>query len=141
MKLTVNAIIVFDPSGKNLLMCKRIKEPFLGQINFVGGKVKPNGEDHFSAAYRELEEETAITSKDISLTHVMTFDYPLEDLSFEIYVGQLARPVTVDSRENPLLWVSIYDDFFDTRRFAGGGNIGHMLEKVKEYGLISPNPS
>ena len=137
MKHKVNAII-FDPSGSTLLMCKRIKEPYLGLINFVGGKIKP-GEEGLVAAYRELEEETAITKNHIDLTHLMNFSYPLEDIYLEIYVGQLKQAVPVDSRENPLIWVSAYEDFFDYSRFGGDGNIGHMLLKVKKAGLIQPH--
>ena len=138
MKHKVNAIIVFDPSGSTLLMCKRIKEPYLGLINFVGGKIKP-GEEGLVAAYRELEEETAITKNHIDLTHLMNFSYPLKDIYLEIYVGQLKQAVPVDSRENPLIWVSAYEDFFDYSRFGGDGNIGHMLLKVKKAGLIQPH--
>ncbi len=135
MKSIMNAIIVFDPFGQTLLMCKRIKEPYLGLINLVGGKVNPN-ENSLEAAYRELEEETAITKKDIHLTHLMDFSYPLEDILLEVYVGQLSHSVSVNGKENPLVWISAYEDFFDFSRFAGEGNIGHMLLKVGQAGLV-----
>ena len=56
----LNVILVYDKNEKNILMCKREKEPYKGKYNLVGGKVEP-GENELEAAYRELEEETAIT--------------------------------------------------------------------------------
>ena len=52
-----NLIVVFDPTGKKVLLCKRIKEPYLGLYNFIGGHIE-NGETGSDAAYRELFEET-----------------------------------------------------------------------------------
>ena len=54
-----NIIVVFNESADKILMCKRIKNPYKGLSNFVGGKIE-KGENGFDAAYRELEEETTI---------------------------------------------------------------------------------
>ena len=62
-----NLIVVFDPTGKKVLLCKRIKEPYLGLYNFIGGHIE-NGETGSDAAYRELFEETSIDR---------TSDFPL----------------------------------------------------------------
>lgn len=35
---------------------------------------------------------------------------------------------------HPLYWLELNEDFFNTRRFAGEGNIGHMVEQVMQYG-------
>ena len=51
----LNVIIVYDKQEKNVLMCKREKEPYKGMFNLVGGKVEES-EDELCAAYRELEE-------------------------------------------------------------------------------------
>ena len=56
----LNVIWVFNPTGEQVLMCKRHKEPYKGLYNLVGGKIEPN-EDGLVAAYRELAEETGIT--------------------------------------------------------------------------------
>lgn len=40
-------------------------------------------------------------------------------------------PKEVYGEENDLIWFSINENFFDMTRFAGKGNIGHMLEQVK----------
>jgi ADP-ribose pyrophosphatase YjhB (NUDIX family) len=52
-----NLVVVFSPDKTKLLMCRRLKEPYLGLSNFVGGKIE-EGEDGLDAAYRELWEET-----------------------------------------------------------------------------------
>ena len=36
---------------------------------------------------------------------------------------------------HPLFWLELSENFFDDGRFAGEGNIGHMVEQVKEYGM------
>lgn len=35
----MNIIVVFDKELKNTLMCKRVKEPYMGMYNLVGGKI------------------------------------------------------------------------------------------------------
>ncbi len=34
---------------------------------------------------------------------------------------------------NKLEWVKIDDDFFDMNKYAGEGNIGHVIEEIKIY--------
>lgn len=128
-----NLIAVFSPDGEKMLMCRRIKEPYKGLINFVGGKIEPNesGED---AAYRELFEETGITREDIGLLHLMDFSYPLDPCYVEVYAGQLKREVSIHGDENPLFWSSMDCDFFDMAQYAGEGNIGYIVEHIKLNG-------
>ena len=125
-----NLIVVFSPSGNKMLMCRRIKDPYNGLLNFVGGKIE-NGESSEDAAYRELYEETAITRADISLIHLMDFSYPLDPCYVEVYAGQLTHEVDIKSTENPLVWSDFEHNFFDMREYAGEGNIGHIMEHIK----------
>lgn len=125
-----NVIAVFSPDRRTMLMCKRVKDPYKGLLNMVGGKIE-SGEDGYTAAYRELYEETGITKDDIRITHLMTFTYPLCDEYVEVYAGGLKRSVTLHEEKNPLLWVDISEIFFDMEKFAGEGNIGHIMEHVK----------
>lgn len=37
-----NCIVIFNRDKSKVLFCKRVKEPFKGQYNFVGGKAEPN---------------------------------------------------------------------------------------------------
>ena len=125
-----NVVAVFSPDRQTMLMCKRAKDPYKGLFNMVGGKIE-SGEDGYSAAYRELFEETGITQEDIRLVHLMDFSYPLCDEYIEVYVGGLNREVTLREEKNPLLWISTDKNFFDMREFAGEGNIGHIMEHIK----------
>ena len=61
----LNVILVYNEDKSKILMCKREKEPYKGMFNLVGGKLE-DGETELEGAYRELEEETGITSSDIS---------------------------------------------------------------------------
>ena len=69
-----NAILVYDSTEENLLFCYRIKEPYKGKYNFVGGKIEED-EDGTAAAYRELYEETGISEKDIEYIYIL-YSYP-----------------------------------------------------------------
>lgn len=124
-----NVIAVYNVKADRILMCKRRKNPYKGLSNFVGGKIE-NGEDGISAAYRELEEETTITKEDIILTHLMDFTYYLDDCYVEVYVGKLNKEIAVSGNENDLYWSELDCDFFDTKKYAGEGNIGHMIEHI-----------
>ncbi len=124
-----NVIAVYNKKADRILMCKRRKDPYKGLSNFVGGKIE-NGEDGISAAYRELEEETTITKEDIILTHLMDFTYYLDDCYVEVYVGKLNKEIAVSGNENDLYWSELDCDFFNTKKYAGEGNIGHMIEHI-----------
>ena len=129
MNLEFNVIAVFDSMDKHILMCKRRKNPYKGLYNLVGGKIE-YGEDGLNAAYRELEEETGISKNDITLTHLMDFTYYLPQIKLEVYVGRLNKEVSVYGDENDLEWIEINQNFFDISRFAGEGNIGHIMEHI-----------
>lgn len=124
-----NLIVVFDKTEQKLLMCKRKKEPYKGLSNFVGGKIEA-GEEGYAAAYRELEEETSITKNDINLTHLIDFTYHLDQCYVQVYVGKLNQTVVVKGEENDLYWSTLDHDFFDASKYAGEGNIGHILMHV-----------
>ena len=128
----LNVIIVYDKDQSKILMCKREKEPYKGMFNLVGGKVEEN-ENELHAAYRELEEETGITAKDINLVNVMNFEYKMSDIELELYAGKLNKDVEVVEEVNKLYWMDSKENFFDLEKFAGEGNIGHMLKQVELY--------
>ncbi|MDR1599585.1 MAG: NUDIX domain-containing protein [Oscillospiraceae bacterium] len=125
----VNVSVVLNHAGDRVLMCLRAKDPFAGMYNFVGGKAEP-GEDGMAAACRELFEETGLTRADIALRHVMDLRYYENDILLEVYAGRLRRDMDVSGDENELLWMPVDEDFFDVERFAGNGNVGHIMRVV-----------
>jgi 8-oxo-dGTP diphosphatase len=129
-----NCIMVFNKDRSKLLFCKRRKDPYEGLYNLVGGKIE-QGENGFIAAYRELEEETGITSDDIILSHMMDFTYYNQDCYVEVYAGTTNDNMELIEEAHPLFWLDTEQDFFALDRFAGEGNIGHMIEQVKRYGM------
>lgn len=128
-----NCIVVYSEDKRELLFCKRIKEPYLGLYNFVGGHIE-EGESGEDAAYRELFEETAIGRDAIKLRHLMDFTYYNQDCYMEVWCGRLTRDVELVGDENPLTWLDFDHDFFDMNKFAGEGNIGHIIEQIKQFG-------
>ena len=125
----LNVVLVFNKEKDKILMCKREKEPYKGKYNLVGGKLEEN-EDSFVAAYRELEEETGISKDDITLTYLMDIDYKLLDFELQVFAGKLNKEKNLVEEVNKLYWMDINENFFDKEKFAGEGNIGHMLCQV-----------
>ena len=128
----LNVILVYNKEENKILMCKREKEPYKGKFNLVGGKVEQN-EDEMHAAYRELQKETGITDKDITLTHIMNFQYIMQDMELEVYAGKLNKDLKLIEELNKLYWIDKNENFFDLEKYAGEGNIGHMLQQVEIY--------
>lgn len=129
-----NCIMVYSRDSRKLLFCKRMKDPYKGLYNLVGGKIEKD-EDGYEAAYRELEEETGIDPSQIQLHHMMDFIYYNQDCYVEVYAGKLTSEITLSEEAHPLEWLDVNANFFDSSRFAGEGNIGHMVEQVKIYGM------
>ena len=128
-----NCIMVYSPDREKILLCRRVKEPYLGLYNFVGGHIEP-GETGEDAAYRELFEETGIARRQIGLKHLMDFTYYNQGCYVEVWCGRLREAVEVKGEENPLVWSALDCDFFDQTRFAGEGNMGHMIEQIRQFG-------
>ncbi len=121
-----NCIVVFNKSVDKILFCKRMKSPYKGLYNFVGGKVEEN-ETSTEAAYRELYEESRIDKASIELIHLMDTTYYPQEFILEIYTGVLDKDIDLVEELNPLEWFSIEENFADTDRFAGDGNIAHIV--------------
>ncbi len=128
----LNIILVYNKKEDKILMCKRKKDPYKGKFNLVGGKVE-KGEDELHAAYRELKEETGITNNDIKLTHFMNFQYEISDMELELYVGKLNKEKELVEEINELYWIDKKENFFNIEKYAGEGNIGHMVKQVELY--------
>ena len=103
---TYNCIVVFNYDKTKALFCRRIKDPFKGKLNFVGGKVEA-GESEEDAAYRELMEETGITREDIRLHRLMDIRYYHQGFDLEMYVGILREDKPLREELNPLLWLPL----------------------------------
>lgn len=126
----MNVIVIFDKNLDKTLMCKRTKEPYMGMYNLVGGKIEKEN-DGLNEAYRELSEETNIQKSDVDLIYFMNLSYIKWNKELEVYYGVLNKDVTLIEEVNKLEWVPIDDNFFDMNKYAGEGNIGHIIEEIK----------
>lgn len=126
----MNVIVIFNKEMTMTLMCKRTKEPYKGMYNLVGGKIEKDN-DGSNEAYRELYEETHISKEDVDLIHFMNLSYIKWGKELEVYYGILNKQVDLIEEVNKLEWVLINDNFFDLKKYAGEGNIGHIIEEIK----------
>ena len=125
-----NVIVIFNKDLTKTLMCKRAKDPYKDMYNLVGGKINKQNVG-LNEAYRELFEETNISKLDINLIHFMNMTYVKWDKELEVYYGILNNDVELIEEVNKLEWISINDNFFDMTKYAGEGNIGHIIEEIK----------
>ena len=128
----LNLIVVFNKKLEKALFCIRSKEPYKGLYNFVGGKVE-DGESNEQAAYRELFEETRISSKDIELDYFMDINYFKYENNIQVFYGILKHEVTLVEEKNKLEWVEINDELLNTEKFAGNYNIPHIIRQIQIY--------
>ena len=61
----------------------------------------------------------------------MNLTYVKWNKELEVYYGILNNEVELIEEVNKLEWVSINDNFFDMNKYAGEGNIGHIIEEIK----------
>ena len=128
----LNLIVVFNSGLNKSLFCIRSKEPYKGLYNFVGGKVE-EGETNDEAAYRELFEETGITSDDIELDHFMDLNYFKYENNLQVYYGILKHDVKLVEEKNKLEWLKINEELLNNEKFAGNYNIPHIIRQIKVY--------
>ena len=79
---------------------------------------------------RNHAKELKLTKDDIELIHFMNMTYVKWGLDLEIYYGVLNKDVELVEEVNKLYWIDTNENFFDKEKFAGEGNIGHMLCQV-----------
>lgn len=130
--MKMNVSVIYNSAEDKILMCLRTKDPYKGKFNFIGGKVEV-GETDLESAYREVEEETGITPEEIQLTYLMKFEYQMSKIELQVYVGKLQKEKMLKEEVNKLYWIDSNENFFDLDRYAGEGNMGHILEQIKLY--------
>ena len=63
----------------------------------------------------------------------MNFQYIMQNMELEVYVGKLDKEIKLVEEVNKLYWIDKNENFFDIEKFAGEGNIGHMLQQAEIY--------
>ncbi len=66
---------------------------------------------------------------------LMNFEFPINGYSVEFWVGQLREETPVRAEKNPLSWLPVTENYFDTTRFAGRGNLGCLLLELSAHGI------
>lgn len=121
-----NLILVLNKEKNKVLFLHRAKDPYKGLYNLIGGKVEKN-ETYIESAYRELFEETGIKKSDIKLKPFIDFTWHSFHMEMKVFIGRLNKEVTLVEELHELFWFDINENFFDMSKFAGEGNIGHMI--------------
>lgn len=61
----------------------------------------------------------------------MNLSYIKWNIELEVYYGVLNSDVNLIEEVNKLEWRSLSDNFFNLNKYAGEGNIGHIIEEIK----------
>lgn len=121
-----NLILIFNKDKDHILMCLRTTNPYINKLNLIGGK-REFKESSLHAAYRELFEETGVSKQNVVLSKLMTYYYFNDDLRIEIFIGHLNSSVKLIPEKHSLHWISTNENFNDQNKFAGEGNLTHIL--------------
>ena len=54
-------------------------------------------------------------------------------MEMKVFYGVLKNNVTLVDEIHELVWMSLDEDFFDYEKFAGEGNIGHMIKLYHDW--------
>ncbi len=110
-------IFIFHEDKVLLLQGAKNKKIWAGLYNGIGGHVEP-GEDIYSAAIRELEEETGLTQIPLNLAGVIHVDTQLgAGVLISVFRGSVVDTQVKASSEGALHWIPI--------------------ESIDEYSLVS----
>lgn len=125
--------LILDSSLKEVLLVSRVKKPYKGCINGVGGKIE-EGESIEEAMLRELQEETDVRLKDIAKTKFMMTTYFPSGIELSVFYFVLndgyEKKEIIETPEGPLMWYDfIQNDIYDTTRAntAGEGNVAYFV--------------
>lgn len=132
MKTRYNLVLILNQKETQVLMCFRSRNPYKGLYNLLGGKIEKEEED-IDSAYRELFEESGISRNDVYLEPFMDFVWHPIDMEMKVYKGVLNKEVTLVDEVHELHWLPLTENFFDTTKFAGEGNIGHMIMLMHDW--------
>lgn len=135
---------LFTKDHSMVLLCRKNKTDFAGQLNGVGGKLEP-GETPMECARREILEETGIADAP-RLQWVGTLQLPLDcDIHCEshdpmkpgctlyFYAGEIPDGITVrelTDRKEPLFLCdvsAVLDQPWNSTQIAGGGDVQYFI--------------
>jgi|LGOV01.1.fsa_nt_gb 8-oxo-dGTP diphosphatase len=129
---------IFDSSLENMLMLKRLKKPFRGKLNGVGGKIE-KGETRDQAMLREFLEETPIDKNEIDKMMFARTMILADNTKLEIYNIVLKKNVFAGefkyTREGLLKWCNIeHSNFLDVKNksLAGHGDVAYSINEFQE---------
>jgi 8-oxo-dGTP diphosphatase len=103
--------LIFLTSGDKILLLKGApqKKIWANQYNGIGGHVE-QGEDVYSAAQRELEEESALSHVPLDLCGIVTIDTGAKPgIVLFIFHAEIELHQALQSPEGELHWLSIAD--------------------------------
>lgn len=125
--------IIFDKTCEHVLMCFHNKQKM---YNYVGGHIKPH-EDPMVASYRELREETGITSEDVELHFVRregvtcpASSYKCPCWNMSVTAGVLNKDVCLKPEKNELVWIPRTDTQTILTETFGNGNCYTYLKEA-----------
>ena len=142
---------LFDPDLENVLLVRKSKTDFAGQLNGCGGTVE-QGEDALRGALREIHEETGLIEPDLAWTDegkteklawlgdlVLPYDCKAHtgQCMLHLYAGRL-KPGAVDAVKaetdtgEKLVWEPVADLLATTLasgRYAGAGDLQYFVNQ------------
>lgn len=115
---------------REVLMLKRLKDPFKGLFNGIGGLVKAS-ETVYQVAYRECCEEIGEENTPVNLTWLVKINLP-SAVTLDIFYALVDKFKLPDCNEGELKWVKVSDaKQIDNENIAGDGEIPYCLKFIE----------
>lgn len=135
MKYTV--CFIFSQDMREVLMMHKMKGPFPGCLNGVGGKIEESDQSITKAALREIREETYLQEEDFRTFKFLVTLTLSDTTELNVFYGVCLDKSKVVQKEEEILEWMITDQLLDVRnkRLAGDGNIPYFIY----YSLLKEN--
>ena len=131
-QVRTSALIFNKEQNKILLFNVEDRDYYL----LPGGRIEEK-ENSLEAIKRELKEELDWSIEDIHFLS-LSEEFVGENHQINIiYLAKIEKEIDIDSFKGQegewinFKWVNINDKFFDMEKYAGEGNIGHIIEEIK----------
>lgn len=127
---------ILNRTKDKVLLIKRIKPPYIGKYNGIGGKIEGN-ETIYECCIRETFEEIGI--KINNPIHLVTHIYPEtigfnnKNIELNVFYDILDEVPIKDNEEGSFHWMDIsFAEDFENKELAGYANISVFIREILE---------
>jgi len=131
-KIRCNICLIFNEKFTKVILIKRIKDPFKGKLNGIGGKLNYR-ESSLKGMLREIKEELGVAMKKEHLKKFCVVDDGLYIM--DVYLCKINEEflkLPLDTKEGLIDWYEIKDVCSNDECLAGNGFLMYIFHNIEE---------